>query len=137
MPVLHAQKNLGEKADASNLKWDLLSLLVELMTDILDYFFTIGITLQLSTISVLLPEFYLARYVRYQLSAILTQLVFCDAKDVLAECCLRQSWRSSNAIAMVSANSNLAFYIMVKCFTRLMSFSCCIPSYCLAVGPSV
>ena len=63
-----AQKNLvkrGEKADASNLERGLLSLPVELSTEILDYFPTIepytGVHYYEYNLCPVLPEFYLVR----------------------------------------------------------------------------
>jgi hypothetical protein len=64
LPVLHTQKNLvewGEKADASNLERGLLSLPVELSTEILHYFPVIGPYKTIYFNDNLLPEIYLLR----------------------------------------------------------------------------
>jgi hypothetical protein len=65
LPV-HTQKDLikwGEKADASNLERGLMSLPVELTTEILDYFPTIGPYTAVYSYNdnPILPEFYLVR----------------------------------------------------------------------------
>jgi hypothetical protein len=68
LPTLlpHTQKNLvewGEKADASNLERGLLCLPVELTTEVLDYFPTIGFytTVLHNPSDAVLPKFYLVR----------------------------------------------------------------------------
>ena len=61
---VHAQKDLiewGEKADTSNLDRGLLSLPVELTTEILDYFPAIGPYTSATYYYHVLPELYLAR----------------------------------------------------------------------------
>ena len=63
LPV-YPQKNLaewGEKADASNLERGLLSLPVEVSTEILDYFPSIGPYTTVNNVYNLLPEIYLVR----------------------------------------------------------------------------
>ena len=63
-PPIHTQKNLdewGEQADASNLERGLLSLPVELRTEILDYFPAIGPYTAVNVYYHLLPEIYLVR----------------------------------------------------------------------------
>ena len=131
LPV-HTQKGLvewGDKADASNLERGLLSLPVELTTEILDYFPSIGPHTELHFYDHVLPEFYL---VRQDILRALSQVcidyrrvflpLLWDSLDVCFE--LRRDnpgwsnafyWRVGEALVRkcdgISANPNLASYI--------------------------
>ena len=106
LPV-HTQKNLvewGENADASNLERGLLSLPVELTTEVLDYFPVIGPYNAVSYINYLLPEIYL---VRIDMLRALSQVCI-DYRRVF----LPLLWESLNVCFMRedSPDSKRAFY---------------------------
>ena len=106
LPV-HTQKNLvewGENVDASNLERGLLSLPVELTTEVLDYFPVIGPYNAVSYIDYLLPEIYL---VRIDMLRALSQVCI-DYRRVF----LPLLWESLNVCFMRedSPDSKRAFY---------------------------
>ena len=101
---VHTQKDLvewGEKADASNLERGLLSLPVELRTEILDYFPALG-PYTAVYLEPVLPEFFL---VRIDLIRALSQVCI-DYRRVF----LPLLWDSLNVCFTLRSDTPRAFY---------------------------